>query len=148
MKKPILPPLYLLCSIGIMLLLHLFFPGPEIFHRPENVWGIALVMLGMLVILMCALRFRRVDTTIKPFKESTTLIVTGLFRYSRNPIYVGMVMMLVGVWIGLRTLTGFFVIPIFIWLIQKKFIVREEEMLREKFGESYAEYQRRVRRWL
>ena len=147
MKKPILPPLYLLCSIAAMLLLHLYLPGPEIFHRPENVWGIALVVLGVLLILYCALRFRKVDTTIKPFKESTTLIVTGIYRYSRNPIYLGMGVMLVGVWIGLRTLSGFFVIPIFLWLIQKRFILKEEEMLLEKFGESYAEYQRRVRRW-
>ncbi len=72
----------------------------------------------------------------------------GVFRLSRNPIYLGYVLLLVGVAFLLGRLTPFFVIPFFIVLIERLFIPMEEKMLTAKFGQSYLEYQEQVRRWI
>jgi protein-S-isoprenylcysteine O-methyltransferase Ste14 len=102
----------------------------------------------ILVVVYCAGIFQRKGTTIKPFEESSYLVDGGLFGYSRNPIYLGMVVVLLGLWCVLGSLTSLLVIPVFVWLIQEKFIKEEEKMLEDKFGEEYREYKAKVRRWL
>ena len=72
----------------------------------------------------------------------------SIFHYSRNPIYLGMIITLIGVWIIFGSLTPIFVIAIFTWLIQELFIKEEERMLEAKFGDSYQEYKAIVRRWI
>jgi protein-S-isoprenylcysteine O-methyltransferase Ste14 len=69
------------------------------------------------MILFCTHLFRQKNTTIIPFQESSYLVREGLFNYSRNPIYLGMITFLSGLWIFLGSLTPLFVIPIFTWLI-------------------------------
>ena len=95
-----------------------------------------------------ASRFKKVGTTIKPFQESSFLLQRGMYRYSRNPIYLGMVVVLLGISIVLGSVTPFFLIPFFVWLIQIRFIIKEEQMLENTFGEPYLQYKARVRRWL
>jgi protein-S-isoprenylcysteine O-methyltransferase Ste14 len=104
--------------------------------------------MGIVTALFCTYLFRQKNTTIKPFQESSYLVREGLFNYSRNPIYLGMIITLIGVWIVLGSLTPLFIIPVFTWLIQEMFIKEEERMLEEKFGEQYQEYKTSVRRWI
>jgi protein-S-isoprenylcysteine O-methyltransferase Ste14 len=92
--------------------------------------------------------FRRADTTIKPFQESSALITSGPFRLSRNPMYVSMTSVLLGVALLLGSLSPFLVLPLLMVLIQRRFIVPEESMLAATFGDAYAAYVRGVRRWL
>ena len=94
------------------------------------------------------LAFRGVGTGIVPFDPATALVTGGLYRYTRNPMYLGMVLLLVGVAIALGSLGAWLPIPVFVWIIQARFIVGEERFLEQTFGESYVAYKRGVRRWL
>ncbi|RMF24870.1 MAG: isoprenylcysteine carboxylmethyltransferase family protein, partial [Cyanobacteria bacterium J083] len=105
-------------------------------------------IIGIVMVLASAFLFKQKNTTIKPLEESTYLVQEGLFKYSRNPIYLGMTISLLGVGLFLGSLTPFFVIPLFVWLIQTLFIEQEEKMLEEKFGDEYRQYKQKVRRWV
>lgn len=147
-RQKLLPPVWFLLSIIVMIGLHFWLPVRQLFFQPINYLGIVVVASGIVIILACASLFRQKQTTIVPFQESIYLLQEGLFNYSRNPIYLGMIITLIGVWIILGSLTPVFIIPTFTWLIQEMFIKEEEKMLEEKFGESYQEYQANVRRWI
>ena len=106
------------------------------------------MVVALTVNIYCAWQFHRRQTTVIPFRESTTLLTEGLYRYSRNPIYMSMVVLLIGLAIALGTLSPWLVPPAFAGLIDVKFIRREEVMLEEAFGAIYRRYCERVRRWL
>ncbi len=142
------PPSYLLIGILSMVGLHAWFPGRQIFSQFFCLLGIPVGCLGIGIVLWCARLFRIHQTAIKPFEESTTLVSTSLYQYSRNPIYIGMVVLLMGVAILLGSLSPWFVVPMFVWAIDRQFVVAEEAVLMQKFGVRYSEYCKKVRRWL
>lgn len=144
----ILPPIWFFLSIILMISLHIWLPFKQLFFAPFNYLGIAAIIIGIVMVLASAFLFKQKNTTIKPLEESTYLVQEGLFKYSRNPIYLGMTISLLGVGLFLGSLTPFFVIPLFVWLIQTLFIEQEEKMLEEKFGDEYRQYKQKVRRWV
>ena len=92
--------------------------------------------------------FKRAGTPIIPFEKSTSLLTHGIYRYTRNPIYLGMLIILAGAAVFLGSLTPFLVLPVFFFIIQEGYIRHEEPFLERIFGEQYRAYRRRVRRWL
>jgi len=146
--QKVLPPVWFLLSIILMVGLHLSLPIKQLFFAPITYLGIAAILGGIVMVLACAYLFRKQNTTIKPFQESSYLLREGLFTRSRNPIYSGMIITLIGLWIVLGSLTPLIIIPTFTWLIQEMFIKQEENMLEDKFGEEYEEYKATVRRWI
>jgi len=92
--------------------------------------------------------FHQVQTTIKPFEESSTLVMDGVFQISRNPMYLGFVFILTGIAILLRSLSPYLMIPAFAFLIDRTYIKAEEGMLAEKFGATWEAYKAKTRRWL
>jgi protein-S-isoprenylcysteine O-methyltransferase Ste14 len=147
-RQKVLPPVWFLLSIMSMIGLHLWLPVKQLLFPPITYLGILAIAMGIGIALFCTYLFRQKETTIKPFQESSYLVKEGLFNFSRNPIYLGMIITLIGVWIFLGSLTPVFMIPIFTVLIQEMFIKEEERMLEEKFGEQYQEYKTSVRRWI
>jgi protein-S-isoprenylcysteine O-methyltransferase Ste14 len=145
--KRILAPVYFLAAILSMAALHFLLPIARILPASYSSGGV-LILIGMSLILWAVRLFARAGTTIKPFEASTKMIVAGPYRWSRNPIYLGMAMILLGIGLALGTLTPFAILPLFVWLIQKNFIAHEEAMLDKSFGPAYAEYKKRIRRWL
>ena len=143
-----LPPVWLLLGVGTMVVLHRILPGPVVFPALMRWSGVVVAMFGVAAVVGTARSFRRTRTTIRPFEVSEVLLRGGLYRYSRNPIYLGMVIMLIGTAIGLGTATPWAVVPVFVVLISRRFIRREEGMLEARFGEEYREYCVAVRRWL
>ena len=85
---------------------------------------------------------------MRPFEPSTALVEDGPFRFSRNPMHLGMVLVLAGAFILLGSLSPLFVLPAFVWLLHTRFVVREEAHMERHFGDCYLDYKRRVRRWL
>jgi protein-S-isoprenylcysteine O-methyltransferase Ste14 len=75
-------------------------------------------------------------------------VLDGPFRFSRNPMYLGMVTLLIGVAIGLGSATPWLVIPAFFFLISKRFIAAEERKMEVEFGAEYLSYRSKVRRWI
>lgn len=143
-----IPPFYLFLSIIAMLLLHFYLPVYNVFSFPYKYFGLVLIFLGLIIIVWKASFFKRYDTPIQPFETSTYLIKDGLYHYTRNPIYLAMVALLVGFAIILGSLSQVFVIPIFVVLIQRIFIEKEEKQLEEIFAEDYLRYKKEVRRWI
>ena len=144
------PPIYAL-SVGlIMWLLSRHFPVAQIISPPWNNLGIALMLLAALMDFSSLYLFFKKRTTPNPMKpEFTTGLVTdGFYKISRNPMYLGMLIILIGVAIYLGKLSAFLVLPAFYILITEMQIKPEERMLEEKFGEEYLDYKRKVRRWL
>jgi protein-S-isoprenylcysteine O-methyltransferase Ste14 len=145
--KRLLPPVYFLAAILSMAALHILFPIKRILPSLYLGSGL-LILLGIVVISWAVRLFVKAGTAIKPFEESTKMIVAGPYRWSRNPIYLGLAIILFGIGLALGTLTPFAIVPLFVWLIQKNFIAHEEAMLDKSFGAAYAEYKKRIRRWL
>ena len=148
-KKPkILPPVYVIATFLIMLCLHKFVPIKTIIPISFHAIGMVFIVVGAVSIVSSAGLFRKMGTPVKPFEQSTVLVTTGFFKFTRNPMYLGMTMILIGVAIRLGTLSSFIPIPIFVWWIQTQFIKREEVFLEGIFGQQYLNYKAKVRRWL
>jgi protein-S-isoprenylcysteine O-methyltransferase Ste14 len=131
-----------------MVLLDLFIPWVRIIPGRWNLPGIILIIIGIIINIAADHEFRLSRTTIKPFEESSHLVTNGLYRFTRNPMYLGFTLILIGAAILMSSLTPFFIIPLFVILIEKKFVVREEQMLSMKFGPAWQEYASRTRRWV
>jgi protein-S-isoprenylcysteine O-methyltransferase Ste14 len=146
--EKLLPPAWFFLAIISMIGLNWAFPIKQLLGAPITYFGVAFIGMGLTIGMSSVYLFRQKETTIKPFEESSYLLTEGLYQYSRNPIYLGMIVTLVGLWLFLGTLSPAIVIPIFARLIQERFIKIEEQMLEEKFGTQYQEFQQKVRRWL
>jgi protein-S-isoprenylcysteine O-methyltransferase Ste14 len=144
----LLPPAYFYLAIALMLLLRWLLPLGSVIAAPWNLLGLVPLGLGTALALAGSRAFRRAGTTIKPFQASAALVTSGVFRLSRNPMYLGMALGLAGVALLLGALSPFFVVPFYVGLIQRRFIIVEERMLAQAFGSDYAAYQQGTRRWL
>ncbi len=147
-RKPILPPTYLWIALIMMLGLHFIYPAIKFIPKPWNLLGLLLLGMGAGINYIADAQFHRGCTTVKPFDESATLVTDGMFKFSRNPMYLGFVSILLGVAIFLGSLTPFLVIPVFIVLIDVVFIRVEEQMLGQTFHQEWTNYVQKVRRWL
>ena len=146
--QKVLPPVWFFLSIILMIWLHFWLPVKQLLFPPLTYLGLVAIATGIGMVLFCAYLFRQKDTTIKPFQESSYLVREGIFNYSRNPIYLGMITVLIGLWIVLGSLTPLLIIPVFTWLIQEMFIKQSGKILLDQFGLKYQEYKATVRRWI
>jgi protein-S-isoprenylcysteine O-methyltransferase Ste14 len=147
-KTPkILPPVYFLAAIALMVILDRWIPLRILLRDASAGLGWILVFFGGISTIGAAGLFRRLGTPVKPFEPSTVLVTRGFFRFTRNPMYLGMVLALVGLALILGSLSAFLPVPLFIWWIQSRFIRREEEFLEGIFGDAYRQYKSKVRRW-
>ena len=148
MKKPILPPTYLLIAMLLLILLHFVLPIKAWLHIPWNLSGLVPLAVGVGLNLVADRAFKTRGTTVKPFEPSTALITNGAFAISRHPMYLGFVLILIGLGMLLGSITPYIVVIIFAILMEVVFIGREEQMMAEQFGEDWQQYKARVRRWI
>ncbi len=147
-SKKIIPPVYFLITIVIMATFDHFVPIGNLLHPPVSYSGVLLIAIGIIIVVWSAALFDKASTPIKPFEESTQLVTGGMYQATRNPMYLGMVLILVGIALLFGTISPFIPIPFFIYLIQTIFISNEEIVMERTFGDEYREYKERVRRWL
>jgi protein-S-isoprenylcysteine O-methyltransferase Ste14 len=142
------PPLVFLATIVVGVAIDRAAPLPIVPTAIAAWLGGALVLVGLALSGLSVREFRKAKTTIQPNRPASTLVATGPFRYSRNPMYLALsiVQIGLGVWINSAWVLVLLV-PALIW-IRRSVIAREERHLRAKFGEAYLAYQARVRRWL
>jgi protein-S-isoprenylcysteine O-methyltransferase Ste14 len=109
--------------------------------------GTWLIAAGLVVFLLALAEFRRHRTTVFPREEPDAMIERGIYRWSRNPIYLGDAMILAGaaLWWDAASLL---LVPLFMAVIRKRFIDGEEAVMRRRFGAAYDAYCLRVRRWM
>lgn len=110
--------------------------------------GWALIALGLFVMLWAILTFTRARTSVLPFRPATAMVTSGPYRFSRNPMYVGLTLL----YVGLSLLTGMawplVMLPLALVTLTALVIRREERYLEAEFGAEYRAYRARVRRWV
>jgi len=146
--KKIMPTMILLYAILAILAVHFLLPVKIIIPPLWNLIGLLPLLLGIFINLVADRAFQAASTTVKPFEESSALLTDGVFRITRNPMYLGFVLILLGIAILLRSLSPYLIIIVFVYLIQKVYISTEEKMLAEKFGTDWQKYRQITRRWL
>src|SRR3989338_8411118 len=134
---PIIAGIYLLLALG----LDYFFPSVKMVQPPFN-------FLGIVLIVWASRLFRKKGTTHHPYDEPTVLVTTGSFRFSRNPMYLGMSFVLLGIAIFIATIPLFLAPLAFFLTINTAVIPREERKLMKIFDQKYSDYKNHVRRWL
>jgi protein-S-isoprenylcysteine O-methyltransferase Ste14 len=142
------PPLIYLTGLGIGFALEALLPSASLPGALTWLLGGLLLVSGLALARSFVAAFRRADTAVNPGKPTTTIVTTGPYRVSRNPGYLGMAL----TYAGIAVLTGALwplvsLVPVLI-LIDRGVISREERYLQNKFGEEYARYKSKVRRWL
>jgi protein-S-isoprenylcysteine O-methyltransferase Ste14 len=124
------------------------FPGPELLAPPWTYLGCLPFLLGSVLPLWAAGLFQRAGTGVVPFSKTTALVLTGPYRFTRNPMYLGLLLVVLGLAIWLGTLVPFLVVPLLALALQKGFVEKEERLLEAQFGDEYRAFRARVRRWI
>ena len=148
MKTRIPPPILALVMI-VLIYLSSFFIESTTFNYQGSL-SVLVLILGLACAIPSFKLFARYKTTISPLKPSdaTALVTEGMYRYSRNPMYLGLLLLTIASTIWFGTWFGIIINIVFIFLINFLQIIPEEEALLEIFGEEYEEYKKNVRRWI
>ena len=129
--------------------LNWLFPLPFVPPSLPRAWiGLVLFLAGIFLAAWSARTFRKAHTNVLTSQPASTIVTTGPYGFSRNPIYVGMFLGLGGFAIAFNTLWFLAVLIAMVFVIRFGVIAREEIYLESKFGTRYLEYKARVRRWL
>ena len=147
LRTKIPPPLITLICILIIY----FFEKEFIFFDDWNIYISAFFLLwGLIIIAFAVFKFAKTKTTVDPTKPSKTssLVISGIYRITRNPMYLGMLFLIISFTFYKLSLVGAIVIPSFIFYINKYQIEPEEYEMRKKFGENFEDYCKKVDRWI
>ena len=146
-----IPPLVLLLACGFfMWRISAWFPEWIVDVEFKNVASATLMILGFLPSVAVIVSFRKADTTLSPLHpvSSSSLVTTGIYRFSRNPIYVGLVLVLLGWGAYLSNPVSLVFVVVFIGYMNRFQIAPEERALESLFGSEFKSYKQRVRRWI
>ena len=123
---------------------------PEIHIGMEKILGSVVIISGLIMIASAIALFKKNKTTVTPLNpsKSTKLVIKGIYKYSRNPMYLGLSFLLLGVSIILNPIGGFVFIPLFILYLNLFQIIPEENAMSDLFEQEFLEYKKTVRRWI
>ena len=147
LKTKIPPPIVTLLCIGII---YLFENKIEYSQHDFKAIGIIFLILGFIIIFLAVLKFIKIKTTVDPTRphKTSNLVISGIYKITRNPMYLGMLFLIIAYTIYTNNVVGSITIPIFIFYINKFQIEPEEIEMRKKFGESFENYCKKVNRWI
>ena len=150
MRLRIPPPILMLLAAGLMWTLDQYMPLAQWIAHPWNRLGGLLGAVGIVIDVAAFLRFRKSGTTVNPLdpNKASHLVTDGVFRVSRNPMYLGLVLLLIGWGVWLGSASPWLVPPLFVIVLTIVQIVPEEQALSRRFGEEYLSYRRKVARWI
>jgi protein-S-isoprenylcysteine O-methyltransferase Ste14 len=146
--KFLMPPVLAAICLALMFLLRWACPIPTILIPPWTYLGLVLLAAGVALPIAGVRRFNQAGTTHKPFREAKTLVTTGIYRYTRNPMYLGLTLLLAGAWLLLAALWALIPVLLFVVVTDRWYIRGEEKMLAKKFGPRFEEYKAKTRRWV
>ncbi len=142
------PPIVALMFIVIAYLLGRFIPLPFVAPMFLRNIGLTLTFVGFLLGIGAFIEFRKALTTLDPHGSVKQLVTSGIYRFTRNPIYLGFLLMVIGLPLHSGVYWGIIMAPFYMMTMTRLVIDREEVYLERKFGKTYASYKSRVRRWL
>lgn len=148
LKNKIPPPLVtLLFGMGIYFSTELI---PPLAFKYQGTLAITVLTIGLVIMVSAILTFRQLQTTINPLQpnKATSLAVSGVFRFSRNPMYLAMLLILVALSLASGALAAVFLLPGFVIYISIFQIVPEEQAMEKLFSDQYLRYCKKVRRWI
>ena len=146
-EKGPMPPVILLIAILFQIALHKLLPVMFIFEKMYWI-GIVMGFLGFFIFTGSTLLFRINKTTMIPFQDPSFLITNGIYKCTRNPMYLGMLFVQFGIAIYFGSISPFIIPFLFIPIMNSRIIQHEEVMLEKQFGESYMIFKNSVRRWI
>ena len=148
MKTKIPPPIIALICIAINYL-STYLINPIKFPNIEIIGGLIL-LFGLITAILAIILFKKTETTINPMtpEQTTTLVTTGIFSRTRNPMYLGLFFVICSTVLFFGSWFGIIILIIFVWYINKFQIIPEEETMEKLFGNKYNEYRQHVRRWI
>lgn len=144
------PPLVAMLCILLMWQVQGFYPLGWLTAPWVLPLAVLLALIGITIASLGAGIFRRAHTTVNPMhpEQTSKLVTSGVFQYSRNPMYLGMAIVLLGIALYLADISALLGPALFMRYISRYQIGPEEEILLEKFGDQFVAYQAQVRRWL
>jgi protein-S-isoprenylcysteine O-methyltransferase Ste14 len=150
MQPRIPPPFVMVLAAALMWALHRWLPLAHLIAPPWNRLGGLPIAFGVAIAVAAVMRFREARTTVNPMDPSKTshLVTDGIFQVSRNPMYLGLALLLIGWALWLGSASPWLVPPLFVIVITIVQIIPEEQVLGRLFGEQYRAYRRRVARWV
>ena len=148
MNNKILPPIItFICGIAIFFSKSFF---NEFFSYNNNIISLFLLILGFIVFALAVKSFNRQKTTINPLqpRKASSLVVSGIFKFSRNPMYLGMLIILLSISFKFNLIGGLTISLFFYMFITKFQILPEEEAMNDLFGDEFINYSKKTRRWI
>ena len=149
MKRLDLPQLWLAAAVLLAFGIGRRDPMGLSFGGPWAMFAAGLLIgAGLILIVLGLIEMRRHRTTVMPHRTADRLVTSGVFRHSRNPIYLGDALILAGFILRFDAPLALPLLPLFVWLIERRFIRSEEARLRRSFGAAWAAYARDTRPWV
>ena len=142
------PPLVAVFFIVLAYFLGRFVPPPFTIPLALRYFGLALTFIGFLLGIGAFMEFRKARTTLDPHGSAKHLVTSGIYRFTRNPIYLGFLLMVIGFPLNSGVIWGLVLAPFYMLTMSRLVIEREEAYLERKFKAQYTSYVSRVRRWL
>lgn len=144
------PPVFMILAILGMHYGALYLPFMSFQFAEQYLLANAFALCGLFILIFTVLRYLRHRTTIQPNKldKMSSLVIDGLNRYSRNPMYVAMLLLILSAGLYFGTFLVLIAAPVFVIIINKMQIEPEEIALEAMFGSEYLDYKKRVRRWM
>jgi protein-S-isoprenylcysteine O-methyltransferase Ste14 len=141
------PPTYFFICAIVAALPYFLLTQFNIITFPLNLGGVVLFLMGLVLNFLATQEFEKYNTPHN-FAAATAVVSSGVYRFSRNPIYLGMILSLVGLAILFQNPAGLLAPILFYLVVEFRFIPFEEEKIAREIGEDYQQYKQRVRRWL
>ncbi|MDP2562355.1 isoprenylcysteine carboxylmethyltransferase family protein [Psychrobium sp. 1_MG-2023] len=149
LEHKIPPPVWAALCAGLMWLVKPYATFPAALVAYTLMLAVFIALVGIAIDLTSVWRFFRNKTTINPLKPAaSTLVTSGMYRFSRNPMYLGMLLLLIAWGIYLSSFAAIACVALFVLVLNRLQIVPEERALLAIFGQQYQDYCQRVRRWL
>jgi protein-S-isoprenylcysteine O-methyltransferase Ste14 len=145
---PIAPPLLFVLPILAALVLDWFIPTSFVHGASRWILGALIFIAGVALNVVGFITQKRAGTDPIPFNPSTRIVAHGLYRFTRNPMYIGFALCTFGLAVLVDSAWVLLAVPVGLVLIDRIVVTREELYLERKFGEEYLTYKRRVRRWI
>src|SRR5687767_2483330 len=143
-----IPPLFVLLCLLSMLAIHLLLRSNQLILYPLNLVGIVFIVTGLIMVIWVGRYFKKVATQIHTFKTPVKLVTQGLFKYTRNPIYLGFTILLLGFAALFGTWVSFIFPLLFLIVANFWYIPIEEKNMTKIFGNAYRSYRSKVKRWI
>jgi protein-S-isoprenylcysteine O-methyltransferase Ste14 len=142
------PPLIYLGGLAVGFALEALLPGSSVPDAVQWILGGVLLVAGVALLGSFNTAFHRKGTPVEPWKPTTGIVTTGPYRLTRNPAYLGMALVYIGIALLADALWVLAPLPVVLLIIDRAVIAREERYLERKFGQEYLDYKGRARRWI